>query len=100
MRRFKFQMLNYGNDVEVGDEGIIEIDQSVIDYAYTDEYKENFHKFDSDDEIVSHIVYNFIVNRISLSTLEGFMMDDGLAKIVDYPFGYDNFGVRSEELGG
>lgn len=96
MRTFKFHMQVDGEDV--GDEGIIEIDQSVIDYAYSEEFKKDFYTFYDDESIINHIVYNFVINHEKLSSLEGFIMSDDLAKIIQYPHGYNKFDISSEEI--
>ncbi len=95
-RRFKFHIT--ANGEEVGSEGIIEVDQTVIDYAKSDEYKESFHTFHTDNDIAAHLAYNFVVNREDLSSLEGFMMDTSLAKITKYPYDWNDFGVDAEEI--
>ncbi len=86
MRRFKFQ-------VSVGDqevaEGLIELDQSVIDQAHSEEFRRYFLTFQNDSEVAAHIAWYMIVSKIDLSEIEGFMMPGELAKIIEYPEGRD-----------
>ena len=47
------------------------------------EYLYNLH---SEEDIAGHIAYNLIVNKISLSRMDGWAdMDDELAKIIEEP---------------
>lgn len=61
MRRFRFQVSVGGQEVS---EGIIDVDQSVIDRANTDEFQRYFHKFDDDGQIPAYIAYHMIVSKL------------------------------------
>jgi hypothetical protein len=97
MRRFKFQVSVGGKEVS---EGIIDLDQSVIDQANSKEFRRYFHTFRDDNQIAAHIAYNMIVNKSALPEIEGFMMPRprGLAKIVEYPEGFDLFEFDAKEV--
>jgi hypothetical protein len=93
-RTFNFKMKIAGEEVA---DGAIELDQSVIDQAKGAEFEKYFFTFESDEEIAAYIARHMIVLDEKLSEIEGFMMDDGLAKIVNYPSGFDAFEFEAEE---
>ena len=82
MRQFKFQVSVGGQEVA---EGLIELDQAVIEWAHSEEFRKYFLTFQNDSEVAAHIAYFMIVNKIDLSQIEGFMMPGRLARIVEYP---------------
>ena len=94
MRRFKFQVSVGGQEVS---EGMIDLDQSVIDRANTDEFKRYFHKFDDDGQIAAYIAYYMIVSKLGLPDIEGFRMPRDLAQIVEYPQAADHFEFEAME---
>jgi hypothetical protein len=93
-RTFNFKMKIAGEEVA---DGAIELDQSVIDQAKSEEFKRYFFTFDGDEEIAAYIARHMIVLEERLSEIEGFMMDNDLAKIVNYPSGFDAFEFEAEE---
>ena len=95
MRRFKFQVSVGGQEVSGG---MIDVDQSVIDRANTDEFQRYFHKFDDDSQIAAYIAYHMIVSKLGLPDIEGFMMPRDLAQIVEYPQASDHFEFEAKEL--
>jgi hypothetical protein len=96
MRRiFNFKTTIAGREVA---DGAIELDQSVIDQAKSEEFKKYFYDFDSDDEIAALVARQMIVFEQKLSEIEVFMMDNDLAKIVNYPSGFDDFEFEAEEV--
>ena len=95
MRRFKFQVSVGGQEVA---EGLIELDQAVIERAHSEEFRKYFLTFQNDSEVAAHIAYFMIVNKTDLSEIEGFMMPSVLARIVDYPQTCDYFEFGAVEV--
>ena len=56
--------------VEVRGDVIIRLDQSVLDVVDED-WRDQFYELWTDDEIVEHVCYNLLVNRIPLSSMDG-----------------------------
>lgn len=88
MRRFNFKI--FANSEYLG-EGTIEIDQSVLDQGNSDEFKKYFWTFADDEKIAAHIAWRMVVWDEKLSEIEGFMMPNELAKLVEYPHRYNDF---------
>ena len=63
----------------------IELDDAVIN-AVDDEWRSNLYNLRTPEEIAEHIGYNLIVNRVKLSSMDGWAdKDDSLARIVGEP---------------
>jgi hypothetical protein len=56
--------------VEIRGDIIIRLDQAVID-AVDDEWRSEFYGLWTTDDVVEHIAYNLFVNRIPLSSMDG-----------------------------
>lgn len=50
----------------------IEVDQEVLDDAQSAEFRKDFYAFDDDAAVAHHLAYNFVANRASLDSLDGF----------------------------
>lgn len=86
------------NDEEIS-EGIIELDQKVIDQV-DDEWRSFFYKsIDTPEKIASMIARCMCVFNSSLSDIDGFAdLDDSMAKMIDWPTGLDDFMVTAKEI--
>ena len=63
-------------------EAVIEVDDEVIDRV-DDEWREHLYDLQTESEIMEHIAHNLLVNRIKLSSMDGWAdMDDSKARIV------------------
>lgn len=68
--------------VEISGEAIIELDDAVIDVV-DDEWRSVFYELRTPEEIAEHVAHNLIVNKWSLSSLDGWAdQPDGNAKLV------------------
>lgn len=66
-------------------EGIIEVDQSVIDHV-DDEWRSALYPLHTEEEIVAHIAWNMVANNLPLHRIDGWAdMNGGLAHIVEWP---------------
>jgi hypothetical protein len=92
-----FQVL-FNMDGEFIDNGIIAIDQKVID-AVDDEFHDQISdRINTPEEIASFIGYNVFVNNADLSSIDGFAnLDNNLLHIVKYPI-LDRFDITAKEI--
>lgn len=95
MRRFNFAVAIAGEDVA---HGVIDVDQKVFDEANSAEFKEMFYTFSDDADIAAHVAKRMVIAKEKLSDIEGFMLPDDLAKIVEYPHGYDDYDFYAKEV--
>ena len=95
-KRFRFHLMI--DDEQVGEDGVIEIDQSVLDEGLTDDFKSTFYDLHDEAGVAAHIAWSMVVRRWKMSEIEGWMSDDSLATIIDYPMGYDAYQCNAEEL--
>jgi hypothetical protein len=64
---------------------IIELDQKVIDVV-DDEWRKYLYDLKTPEEIAEHITFNMIVNKLTLTQLDGWVdLSDDMAKISKYP---------------
>jgi len=94
-RRFKFRITI--DDEPVGEEGLIEIDQSVLDEALTEEWKSVFYDLEDEAGVASHIAWSMVIRGWRMSEIEGWLSDDDSAVIIEYPSGWNDFGCEAEE---
>jgi len=94
-RKFKFTI--EVASAEVG-EGVIELDQQVVDEGLSDEFKKNFYDLNDAEGVAAHIAQRMVQWDEKLSQIEGWLLPDEMAKLVDYPHGYDNFEFSAEEI--
>jgi len=81
-RKFKLHLSMCGEYV---DSAIIELADRVIDIV-DDEWREVLYDLQTPEEIAEHIGYNLIVNRISLSMMDGWAgFSDEEARIIQSP---------------
>lgn len=67
-------------------DGIIELDQAVID-AVTDEWRSNFYSLRTPEDIAEHIAYNVFVNNATLTMLDGWAdQSDDMVTVIKYPY--------------
>ena len=72
--------------VEFTADAKIEVDNSVIERALTQEWRETYYEFDTPEKVVEHIAYNMAINHLRLSQLDGFAdLKDDLAVMSDGP---------------
>ena len=69
MRKFKFSVQCNDEDVS---EGIIEIDQSIIDIALDPSWKNVFYDLVDAEGVASHVAWILCYHKERLSTFEGF----------------------------
>lgn len=94
MRRFSF-------GVSIGDcevsSGVIEIEDLIFQILRKEE-KEKERFFDSDEDFAAHLAWRMVVRKERLSDIEGFeYLSDRLARVVEYPTGYNHFTFSAEE---
>jgi len=95
MRRFNFSVSV--NDEDVTD-GIIDIDQSIIDIALNPKWKNVFFDLGDAEGVAAHIAWIICHQKEKLSSYEGFLgIDDKLVKVIEYPY-FDYKYVASEVL--
>ncbi len=71
-------------EVEVSTLVVVELDERVIDQV-DDEWKGMFYQLHTPEDVAEHICYNLLVNRTSLSWLDGWAdVPDNLAKLECY----------------
>lgn len=71
--------------VEFTGEAVIELDDAVINVV-DDEWRAVFYDLFTTADIADHIAYNLVINRASLSRLDGWAdMPDDLARIIEEP---------------
>jgi len=96
MRRFVFHMMIDGE--QVGENGEILLDQSVID-SVDDEWRSVFYpSVRTPEDIAAFIAGNMVRWNLELSKLEGFMMPDELVEIISYPALYDDYSCEAVEV--
>ena len=94
MRKFKFSVQCNDEDVS---EGIIEIDQSIIDIALDPSWKNVFYDLVDAEGVASHVAWILCYHKERLSTFEGFLgIDDSLVKIIENP--YFDWEYTAEEI--
>ena len=60
----------------------IEVDQRVFDAVLTDEWRAQYYRFHTPEEVGAHLAYNLIQGR-TLSSLDGFAdLPDDLARVI------------------
>ena len=81
------------------DDGVIEIDQRVIDQV-DDEWRSFFYpSVDTPERVAEMVAYNLVVNNNSLSHIDGFAdLDDDMARMIEWPTGLDDFDVIAERI--
>jgi len=81
------------------DDGVIELDQKVIDQV-DDEWRSFFYpSMDTPERVAEMIAYNLVVNNTSLSGIDGFAdLDDDMARMIEWPMGLDDFDVIAERI--
>jgi len=85
--------------VEFTGEAIIEIDDAVIGIV-DDKWRSVFYDLDTIYDVAEHVAYNLIINRLSLSRMDGWAdMPDELARIVEEPDWEAFATVETEEKG-
>lgn len=95
----KFKVTFELEDFEIS-EGVIELDQKVID-AVDEEWLKMFYKsLTTPEKIAAHIAFNMCVNDyIRLTQLDGWAdLDDSYAKMIEWPQGLDDFSVTAKEI--
>ena len=62
----------------------IEVSEEVTKQALTDEWRSTFYKLASEEDVADHLAHNFVRNRASLSSLDGFAnLPDDAATLED-----------------
>ena len=54
--------------------------------------------FESDEDFAAHLAWRIVVRKEKLSEIEGFEhLSDRLARVVEYPVGYNQFSFSAQE---
>jgi hypothetical protein len=85
-RKFKFTLTGFMDDYN----GVIEIDQSVIDTAMNKDWQSVFYDMPDEESVVSFLAYNMTINDYyDFRSIEGFCgnrnWDGSEVKIIDKP---------------
>ena len=95
-RKFKVNFELDGWDIS---DGIIELDQKVIDNVDDEWHEAISSKINTPEEIASFIAYNICVNNADLISIDGFAnLTNDLAKMIEWPQGLDDYMVTAKEI--
>ena len=95
-RKFRVTFELDGNEI---DDGVIELDQRVIDQV-DDEWRSFFYpSIKTPEQIASIIARCMCVFNSKLSDLDGFAdLSNDMAQMIEYPQGLDDFDVTAKEV--
>ena|SRR3972149_11058201 len=76
----------------------IEIDQSVIDNV-DDAWRDSMYNLISPEDIMEHVAYNLIINKTSLSNIDGWAnLPDDFARVIKDLNIYDEWQCEAREI--
>ena len=79
--------------------GIIELDQKVIDVVDDEWRKELYSSLTTPEKIAAHIAYGMCIHNANLTSMDGWAdLDNSFAKIIVWPQGLDDFDVIATEI--
>jgi hypothetical protein len=95
-------MRRFGFHITIGDcelaSGVIEIEDLVFSILRKEETEREIVVFDNDADFAAHLAWRLVVRKERLSDIEGFQyLSDRLARIVEYPVGYNDFQFSATE---
>lgn len=86
MRKFKVSIKCNDVDDEIS-ECIIEVDQSIIDIALDQSWKNVFYDLQDAEGVAAHLAWIIFHHKCRPSTFEGFLgVDDSLIRVIRSPF--------------
>lgn len=99
MKEFRtFRFTISVDDNETG-QGIIEIDNEIIEEGLSEEFKKYFYDLRTPEGVASHLAWAMVVRGYEPEQIEGWTnLNKDTVVITRYPSGYDDFEVTAEEI--